>query len=89
MSLNFMISLYSGAVRGQNESKYDLLRSPRDSLLVFCLTSDCQYSVMNINYSGINATVKRPNQHLIKQSETGKFMEIMELADTYCTREDC
>ena len=50
MSLIFMISLYTGAVRGQNESKYDLLRSPRESSLVFCLTSDCQYSVMNINY---------------------------------------
>ena len=48
-----MIKSYTGAVRGQNETKYDLLRAPRDSLLVFCLTSDYQYPVMNINYSGI------------------------------------
>ena len=65
MSSIFMINLYTIAIRGQYEPKYDFLRSPRESLLVFCLTPDSQYSVMNINYSGINATVKRPNQHSI------------------------
>ena len=59
-----MIKSYNGAVRGQNETKYDLLRAPRESFLVFCLTSDYQYTVMNINYSGIYGTVKRPNLHL-------------------------
>ena len=27
-----MIKSYTGAVRGQNETKYDLLRAPRESL---------------------------------------------------------
>ena len=30
-----MISLYSGAVRGQNKSKYDLLRSPRERVCLY------------------------------------------------------
>ena len=41
-------------------TKYDL-RAPRQSLLVFCLSSNYQYHVMNINYSGIYGTVKRKN----------------------------
>ena len=53
------------AVTGPNETKYDLLRAPRDILLIFCLTSDYQYPVTDINYSGIYGTVKRPNQHSI------------------------
>ena len=77
-----MIKSYTGAVRGQNETKYDLLRIPRDSLLVFCLTSDYQYSVMNINYSGIYGTVKTSNLHSILQPQTVKIIEIMELDDT-------
>ena len=60
-----MMKLYTGAVRGQNETKYDLLRALRESFLLFCLTSDYQYPVMNINYSGINGTAERPNQHSI------------------------
>ena len=58
LSLIFMIKSYTGAVRGQNETKYDLLRAPRESLLVFCLTSDYQYPVMNINYSVIMEQLK-------------------------------
>ena len=77
-----MIKSYTGAVRGQNETKYDLLRAPRDSLLVFCLTSDYQYPVMNINYSGIYGRAKRPNLHSILQPQTVKIIEIMELDDT-------
>ena len=60
-----MMKLYTGAVRGQNETKYDLLRALRESFLLFCLTSDYQYAVMNINYSGTYGTVKSPNQHSI------------------------
>ena len=52
----FMIKSYTGAVRGQNETKYDLLRAPRKNFLVFCLTSDYHYPVMNINYSAIDKT---------------------------------
>ena len=78
-----MIKSYTGAVRGQNETKYDLLRAPRKSLLVFCLTSDYQYPVMNINYSGIYGTVKRPNQHSIQQFQSVNIVEIMELVDTF------
>ena len=77
-----MIKSYTGAVRGQNETKYDLLRVPRERLLAFCLTSDYQYPVMNINYSGVYGTVKRPNLHSILQSQTDKIIEIMELDDT-------
>ena len=77
-----MIKSYSGAVRGQNETKYDLLRAPRERLLAFCLTSDYQYPVMNINYSGIYGTLRRPNLHSILQSQTDKIVEIMELHDT-------
>ena len=76
-----MIKSYNGAVRGQNETKYDLLRAPRE-FVVFCLTSDYQYPVMNINYSGIYGTVKRPNLHSTLQSQTVKIIEIMELDDT-------
>ena len=77
-----MIKSYTGAVRGQNETKYDFLRAPRERLLAFCLTSDYQYPVMNINYSGIYGTVKRSNLHSILQSQTDKIVEIMELHDT-------
>ena len=77
-----MIKSYTGTVRAQNEKKYDLLRAPRERLLAFCLTSDYQYPVMNINYSGIYGTVKRPNLHSILQSQTVKIIEIMELDDT-------
>ena len=52
-----MMKLYTGAVRGQNETKYDLLRALRESVLLFCLTSNYQYPVMNINYSGTYGTV--------------------------------
>ena len=76
-----MIKSYTGVIRGQNETKYDLLRAPRERLLAFCLTSDYQYPVMNINYSGIYGTVKRPNLHSILQSQTDKIIEIMELDD--------
>ena len=77
-----MIKSYTGAVRGQNETKYDLLRAPRKNFLVFCLTSDYQYPVMNINYSAIYGTAKRPNLHSILQSQTVKIIEIIELDDT-------
>ena len=53
-----MIESYTGAVRGQNETKYDVLRAPRKNFLVFCLTSDYQYPVMNSNYSAIYGTLK-------------------------------
>ena len=56
-----MMRPYTGAVSRQNETKYDLLRAPRESLLVFCLSSDYQYPVMNISYSDICGTVERPN----------------------------
>ena len=59
----FMIKSHTGAVKGQNETKYDLLRAPRDSLFVLCLSSDYQYLGMNINYYDIYGTVERPNQH--------------------------
>ena len=65
LSLIFTINSYFGAVRGQSDTKYDLLRAPRDSLLVFCLTLDYQYPVMKIKYSGIYGTVKRPKQRSI------------------------
>ena len=77
-----MIKSYTGAVRGQNATKYDLLRAPRKDFLVFCLTSDYQYPVMNIDYSAIYGTVKRPNLHSILHFETVKIIEIMELDDT-------
>ena len=77
-----MIKSYTGAVTAQNETKYDLLRAPRESFLVFCLTSDYQYSVMNMNYSAIYRTVKRPNLYSILQSQTVKIIEIIELDDT-------
>ena len=34
-----MSNSYTVAVTGENEPKYDLLRAPRENLLVFCLTS--------------------------------------------------
>ena len=77
-----MIKSYTGAVRCQNETKYDLLGAPTESLLEFCRTSDYQYPVMNINYCGIYGTVKRLNQDSIKQSETVRIKKIMELVDT-------
>ena len=77
-----MIKSYTGAVREQNETKYYLLRAPRKNFLVFCLTSDYQYLMMNIDYSAIYRTVKRPNLHSILQLQTGKLIEIMELDDT-------
>ena len=77
-----MIKSYTGAVRGEYETKYDLLRAPRERLLAFCITSGYQYPVMNINYFGIYGTVKRPNLHSILQSQTEKSIEIMELDDT-------
>ena len=58
-----MIKSHTGAVKGQNETKYDLLRATRDSLFVFSLSSDYQYPVMNTNYSDICGTVERPNKH--------------------------
>ena len=64
-----MIKSYTGAVTGQNETKYDLLRAPRKNFLVFCLTSDYQYSVMNINYSAFDGTAKRPNLHSISNCQ--------------------
>ena len=73
---------FTGAVRRQNETKYDLT-SPTESSLVFCLSSDYKYPVMNINYAGIYLTVKRTNQLYISQSPTVKVMEIMELVDTF------
>ena len=63
LSLIFIIKSNTGAVRGQIETKYDLLIAPRKCLLVFYLTSDYQYPVMNINCSGIYGTAERPNQH--------------------------
>ena len=76
-----MIKSYTGAVRGQNETKYDL-RAPRESLLVFFQISDYQYPVMNINYYGIYGTVKIPNLHSNLQYQSVKIIEIMELDDT-------
>ena len=76
-----MIKSYAGADRAQNETKYDLLRAPRKDFLVFCLTLDYQYSVMNINYSAIYRTVRRPNLYSILQSKTVKIIEIIELDD--------
>ena len=58
LSLIFMIKSNTGAITGQNETKYDLLRAPIESWLVFCLTSEYQYPVMNINYSSIYVKVK-------------------------------
>ena len=52
LSLIFMINSYVGAVRGQSDTKYGLLRAPSDGLLVFCLAVD-------------QGTVERPNQHSI------------------------
>ena len=72
---------FTGAVRRQNETKYELT-APTESSLVFCLSSDYQYPVMNINYVGIYLTVKRTNQLYISQSPTVKIMEITELVDT-------
>ena len=77
-----MIKSYTWAVRLQNEIKYELLRAPKESLLVFFQTSDYQYPVMNINYSGIYGTVKILNLHSNIQSQTVKIIEIMELDDT-------
>ena len=77
-----MIKSYTWAVRLQNETKYELLRAPKESLLVFFQTSDYQYPVMNINYSGIYGTVKILNLHSNIQSQTVKIIEIMELDDT-------
>ena len=77
-----MIKSYNGAVRGQNQTKYDLLRAPIKNFLVFCLTSDYQYPMMNINYSAIYETAKRPNLHSILQSQTVKIIEIIKLDDT-------
>ena len=37
---------------------------------------------MNINYSAIDKTAKRPNLHSILQSQTVKIIEIIELDDT-------
>ena len=65
LSLIFIIKSYTGAVIVQIETKYDVLRAPKKCLLVFYLTSDYQYPVMNINCSGIYGTVKSPNQHSI------------------------
>ena len=53
-----MVKSYTGAVKWQNVTKYDLLRAPRESLFVFCQTLDYQYPVMNVIYSGIYGTVK-------------------------------
>ena len=77
-----MIKSYTRAVRGQNETKYDLLRAPRKKFLLLCLTSDYQYPLMNINYSATDGTAKRPNLHSILQSQTVKIIEIIELDDT-------
>ena len=77
-----MIKSYTGAVRGQNETKYDLLRAPINNFLVFCLTSDYQYPVKNVNFSAIYGTAKRQNLHSILQSQTVKIIEIIELDDS-------
>ena len=37
---------------------------------------------MNINYSAIDGTAKRPNLHSILQSQAVKIIEIIELDDT-------
>ena len=81
----------TGAVRGQSETKHDILRAPRESLLVFCLILDYQYPVMNINCSGIHETVKRPNQHAFEQFQTVKIMEVIKLLDTLrvLNRKEC
>ena len=77
-----MVKSYTGAVKWQNVTKYDILRAPRESLLVFCQTLDYKYPMMNVAYSGIYGTVKKLNQHSNYQSQTIKTMEIMELVDT-------
>ena len=61
LSFTFMNKSFAGAVRRQNGTKYDLLTASTVSWLVFCLMSDYQYPVMNINYAGIYLTVKRTN----------------------------
>ena len=77
-----MVKPCTGAVKRENVTKYDILRTPRVSLLVFCQTSDYQYPVMNVIYSGIYGTVTKLNQNSIYQSQTINIMEIMELDDT-------
>ena len=77
-----MVKSYTGAVKWQNVTKYDLLRAPGESLPVFCQTLDYQYPVMNVIYSGIYGTVKKLNQHSIYQSQSIKIMVIMEVVDT-------
>ena len=72
---------FTGAVRRQNETKYDLT-APTESSLVFYLSSDYQYPVMNINYAGIYLIVIRTNQLYISQSPNVKIIKIMELVDT-------
>ena len=61
-----MVKSYTGAVKWQNVTKYDLLRAPRESLPVFCQTLDYQYPVMNVIYYGIYGKVKKtkPALHL-------------------------
>ena len=77
-----MVKPCTGAVKWQYVTKYDILRTPRESLLVFCQTSDYQYPVMNVIYSGIYGTVEKLNQHSSYQSQTIKIIEIVELVDT-------
>ena len=77
-----MVKPCTGAVKWENVTKYDILRTPRESLLVFCQTSDYQYPVMNVIYSGIYGTVEKLNQHSSYQSQTIKIIEIVELVDT-------
>ena len=52
-----MVKSYTGAVKWQNVTKYDLLRAPRESLLVFCHTLDYEYPAMNVINSGVYGTV--------------------------------
>ena len=43
-----MIKSYTGAVRGQNETRYDLLRAPRKSL--DCILPDLRLSIPSDEY---------------------------------------
>ena len=52
-----MIKSYTGAVRWQNDTKYDHLRAPREGLLEFCVTSDYQCPVMNIKYPQLRNSI--------------------------------
>ena len=77
-----MIKSYTGAVRWQNDTKYDRLRATREGLLEFCVTSDYQCSMMNIKSPHLGNSISTSSLKIFRSCGFSCPSVIMGMLDT-------